>query len=81
MDPLTISAGMSALGGALGGSAGPSSADAMFDHSGWNVNFGAGSIAADRRQGTAPIAGALDGYLPYVLVAAGVLIAWRMTRR
>lgn len=54
-------------GGSAGGSAGSNSG---FDNSGWNVNFGSGSIDAGMGQ-----------YMPYVLAAAAVLIVWRMTRK
>lgn len=61
--------------GGAGGAAGPSAArgDSAFDSSGWNVNFSSGSIASN--------AGGLGAYAPYVLAAAAVVIAWRMTRR
>lgn len=54
------------------------SASNAFDSSGWNVNFGAGSIASDRRQAGAST---FDQYVPYVIAAAGVLIVWRLTRK
>lgn len=84
MDPMTLSAGFSALGAAAAG--GPSSvqSDNLFDNSGWNVNFGTGSIDSNRSQAEgagAALPQSINGYLPYVLVAAGLLIAWRMTRR
>lgn len=65
------------------GGGGPSSVDATsaFDSSGWNVNFGGGSITSERRESAAGAAASMDAYLPYVLIAAGVLVAWRMTRR
>jgi hypothetical protein len=66
--------------GLAGGSAGPSTAtlrgEAAFDSSGWNVNFGTGSIESSRAQ-----AGELSSYMPYILVGAGLLIVWRMTRK
>lgn len=58
-----------------GGSAGTSGANgAMFDSSGWNVNFGSGDIKSS--------AGGIDWaqWMPYILGAA-VLVAWRMTRK
>lgn len=59
-------------------SSGPSTAegrfDSMFDSSGWNVNFGGGSIKSDAAKG-------LGGYLPYALLAVGLIVAFRMTRR
>ena len=48
------------------------------DNSGWNVNFGEGTIESSRSQSQR---GSFDQYLPYVLAAAGVLVIWRMTRR
>lgn len=47
-----------------------------FDNSGWNVNFGSGSIASDRKQSAA-----LADYMPYLLLAGGLLVVWRLTRR
>jgi hypothetical protein len=68
------------LGSSLGNPGGPSNAalrgDSAFDSSGWNVNFGAGGIESDRSQ-TQP----LSEYMPYILVAAGLLVVWRMTRK
>lgn len=64
--------------GGQGGSAGPSTArngDGIFDNSGWQVFFG------NDNKATSSKAGELGSYLPYVLAAAGVLIAWRLTRR
>lgn len=65
LPPLNLSAG--------GG--GPSGLSSGFDSSGWVVNFGAGSV--DSRNGK----GGAEDYTLYVLAAAAVLIAWRMTRR
>lgn len=71
---------LSGLGQGLGGSAGPSNAalrgESVFDSSGWNVNFGGGTIESSRAQ-----AGQLSEYMPYILVGAGLLIVWRMTRK
>lgn len=68
------------LGSAIGGAGGPSSAalrgESAFDGSGWNINFGSGSIESSRAQ-----AGQLSEYMPYILVGAGLLIVWRMTRK
>lgn len=68
------------LGQAVGGAAGPSSAalrgESAFDGSGWNINFGSGSIESSRSQ-----AGELTDYMPYVIVGAAVLIVWRLTRK
>lgn len=79
MDPATIAA----LAGAAGGAAkpgGPSTADQKgdfaFDSSGWNINFGGGSIESKRAQDTGA-----NNYVQYLIVGAVVLIVWRMTRR
>lgn len=65
------------LTGGAGGAAGPATAkaDAMFDSSGWNVNFGAGNIESSASKNS------LTQYMQYALIAAGLLIAYRMTRR
>lgn len=65
------------LTGGEGGDAGPASvkADAMFDSSGWNVNFGAGGIESSASKA----ATGLGSYLPFVLIAAG-LIAFKLYR-
>lgn len=47
-----------------------------FDSSGWNVNFGSGGISSSRSQ-----AGELQGYLPYMVLAVGALLAWRLMRK
>lgn len=78
MEPMSLLSGGIAGGvkGGAGGSAGPSNAlggDSSFDASGWNVNFGAGSVSSSRSD--------MGQYLPYILAAAGVLIAWRLTRK
>lgn len=61
-----------------GGASGPSTAagrgESSFDSSGWNVNFGGGAISSSA-------SGGLSEYLPYVLAAAAVVIAWRMSRK
>lgn len=78
--------GLGGVGALLGGGGSSASLEAQntFDHSGWNVNFGAGSIDSTRAQSHLPglsnLAGEAAPYLPYALLAAGVLIAWRMTR-
>lgn len=63
-----------------GGSAGPSAAGGTttsgYDASGWNVNFGAGTIDSNRSD-----AGDLGQYLPFVLAGAALLIVWRLTRK
>ena len=48
----------------------------MFDASGWNVNFGAGTIESARAQ-TAP----MSGYLPYVIAAGAFLVLWRWAKK
>lgn len=64
--------GMSYSGGA-GGAAGPSMSDANqksgFDSSGWQVNFGSGSIDSG-----------LNKYVLYGGLAVGGLLLWRMLR-
>ncbi len=81
MDPLTaafVSSFGEGAGAAIAGK--PTSSTGSFsnpfDASGWNVNFGSGTIESKREQ-----SGELGSYLPYVVVAAGLLIAWRLTRR
>jgi hypothetical protein len=68
------------LGTSLGNPGGPSQAalrgEVGFDSSGWNVNFGSGAIEATRSQ-----AGELSEYMPYLLLGAGLLVVWRMTRK
>ncbi len=81
MDPLTASAVSSFAQGFGSNLAGqPTSSDGRFstpfDGSGWNVNFGSGSIDSNRAQ-----SGEVGSYLPYVIVAAVILVAWRITRR
>lgn len=86
MDPWTALGGsfLSGFGASLNSPAGPSNAvarqDSVFDSSGWNVNFGSGSVtsADSRDQGKA---GEITGYMPYILAAAAVMIVWRMTRK
>lgn len=46
----------------------------MFDASGWNVNFGSGTITSDRKQTEA---GELSPYLPYVVVGVVALLGLR----
>lgn len=43
-----------------------------FDGSGWNVNFGDGNIASERKQTTSD---GLTPYLPYVVLAVVGLVA------
>lgn len=63
-----------------GGSAGPSTAksgDGIFDASGWNVVFGQGNTL----EATRAEAGALGNYTPFILLAMGAFVVWRMTRK
>lgn len=60
----------------------------QFDASGWNVNFGgSGGITSQRTQtDNGPLGGlaalsTLPPYVPYLAVAAALVLAWRMTRR
>lgn len=80
MDPLTAGVSSFATGLASGLTGGSSSAtsrsDQAFDSSGWNVQFGDGSIATERTQ-----SGAMAEYMPYLIFAGGLLIVWRMTRK
>lgn len=73
---LTGGGGLSAGGGGPS-TAGVRSGDNAFDSSGWNVNFGSGSI--DSTRGTDnPLGG---GYVPYILAGLGLILAWRMYRK
>lgn len=47
-----------------------------FDSSGWNVNFGSGSISSSRSQ-----EGELSGYLQYAVIAVVAVLAVRMFRK
>ena len=62
------------------GGGGPSTAtgwnSGALDSSGWNVNFGGGSIDSARSD-----AGDMGQYLPYALAFMGVLVVWRLTRK
>lgn len=71
---LTGGGGLSAGGGGPS-TAGLRSGDNSFDSSGWNVNFGAGSIDSTRG------GEALGGYVPYIVAGLGLLIVWRMNRK
>lgn len=62
------------------GNAGPATAglrsgNNAFDSSGWNVNFGEGSIDSNRG------GEGLGAYLPYIVAGLGLLIVWRMNRK
>lgn len=76
MDP--YSAAISgAMQGLTGGSAtADQKSQTGFDNSGWNINFGSGSIDAQRSQ-----SGTLSEYLPYMMVGAALLVVWRFTRK
>jgi len=58
--------------GGAGGAAGPatSTSSSGFNSSGWNVNFGGGSIDSGSSK-----------LLTYALLAAGVYVAWKLSRR
>lgn len=71
---LTGGGGLSAGGGGPS-SAGLRSGDNAFDSSGWNVNFGSGSI--DSTRGST----GMEAYVPYIVGALGLLIVWRMSRK
>jgi hypothetical protein len=79
-DPLT--AGITGLAsgfasGLMGGSStATQKSDSMFDASGFVVQFGDGTISTDRKQN-----GAMGDYMPYLLLAAGLLVVWRFTRK
>lgn len=55
--------------------AGLRSGNNSFDSSGWNVNFGTGSIDS-QRGGTG-----ISAYVPYILAGIGLLVLLRMTRK
>lgn len=84
--PKLNSLGSLAPTGGAGGNAGPSYAGgvsgSMFglDGSGWNVNFGAGSITSDmeKQQGTGS---GLQQYLPWLLIAGVGLVLWKKMKR
>lgn len=68
-----------AQGMGSGGAAPTSAVSASpFDASGWAINFGSGSIDTER---TAATSNDLGQWLPYVGIAAALLIAYRLTRR
>jgi hypothetical protein len=71
----------SSFAGGLGATPGGSSSAvnaSPFDAGGWNVNFGSGSIDSMRGTGAA---GDLQQWLPFVGIAAALLIGYRLTRR
>lgn len=70
-DPFNATASYS---GGAGGAAGPSTSrgENFFDSSGWNVNFGGGSIStADK----------LGAYIPWIVAGVGALVLWKMYRK
>lgn len=70
LPPLNLSAGGGGPATASGG------LTSGYDNSGWVVNFGSGSVESSRAD-----ASDLSKYLPFVLAGAGLLIAWRLTRK
>lgn len=85
MDPQLLMAGANVLGRMLSpNSGGPSRSDnaqrteAVFDNSGWNVNYGGGTITSDRQQ--LPAVGGGLNTTTIVLVVAG-LVAIKLWRR
>lgn len=76
------------LGKGMGSPAAPSSAvgrsEAVFDNSGWNVNFGSGDIDSNAEKSTSTGAGDMGNmtdYVPYFMAAVGAIILWRMSRK
>lgn len=78
----------SALGGAMSSPPTTSTADSVFstnsdfDNSGWNVNFGSGSInstssKANSQGGASGLSGNLSTYLPWILAFVGSLLVWK----
>lgn len=61
------------------------SSTSSFDASGWNVNFGSGSIESKRSSGQPVSARAesveLEQYVPYMLGLFGLLVVFRLTRK
>lgn len=88
MDPNLILAGASVLGRGLQTvPAGPSSAvnagqfSYPFDNSGWNVNFGSGTITSDRTQEAASPSGEVMKWIPIAAAAVGVVLLWKLVKR
>ncbi len=97
MEPNTLLAGASIVGRALSApAAGPSSAfgtqtspyDAVFDSSGWNVNFGGGSIdsrATKTESDPIGLAGLTSGlsmnWQTVAMIGLGVVAIWAIMRR
>lgn len=82
VSPWANFAGMFAmgLGGAINGTPGMATGTQAnkFDTSGWNVNFGPGTIDSARSEAQA---GGFDAYLPYAVLFVGAMVVWRMTRK
>lgn len=87
MDPVTTAAliqgGSSVLSSALkgGGPAGPSYADsgsgeAVFDNSGWTVNFGDDAEVNPQRQQLPAVGGGINTTV--IMVIVGALVAWKI---
>lgn len=78
-----------AIFGVLGGSSPATSAatgvsNPVFDNSGWNVNFGAGSIESARAQTPLPTGAStnnVNAYLPWVLLGLGAVVLYRIARK
>lgn len=60
-------------------------ADTKFDSSGWNVAFPGAKIESSRSESAAavdPVAAVIGGgYMPWVVLGAGVLLLWRMGKK
>lgn len=76
------------LGQALGGSSGPSQAtgrsEAVFDNSGWNLNFGNGDIksVADKTASTGAAGlDSISGYVPYIALLVAGVVLWRSMKK
>ncbi len=81
MGGMTADPYSAAISGAVEGLTGGTSksdqkSDSMFDASGWVVQFGDGKIATDRNQ-----VGSWSDYAPYLSLAAGAVLVWRLTRK
>lgn len=85
-----LTAGSSVLGKALQGGAGPSRAEsasrteAIFNNSGWTVNFGDGAnVSAKNDAGVSQLPG-IAGNLStttLILFAAGALVLWKLSQK
>lgn len=68
-----------------GSSSASGTSTSSFDASGWNVNFGSGTIESKRSSGQPVSASAgnadLEQYMPYVLGLFGLLVVFRLTRK